>query len=255
MAERLYDEDEIREILTRATELAPDAGPAHDTGLPSPGSSPGRGHGLTLAELEEVGTQAGILPTRIVEAAAELELTRSLAPTTKPHFGVPLTASHVVGLPRLLTEDEWDRFVVLLRDSFGATGVVRTEGSLQTWSNGNLKVLLEPLAEGARLRFQSMHDASKQWVEGGVAAGVSGGVLGALLGIMAPLTGKPIPLGFMAMIFGFAAAGAGMWAFGRSKAAAWLPTRENHFKLLGAEARRMTATGSRPAQLGDGAGG
>jgi hypothetical protein len=244
MAERHYDEDEIREILARATELGPDTGATHRPGLPSPGSHGSRG--LTLAELEDVGSEAGIPPARIAEAAAELELARSLAPASKTHMGVSLTAGHVVGLPRMLAEDEWDRFVVRLRDTFGETGTVRTEGSLQTWSNGGLKVLLEPLSDGARLRFQSLDNTSKGYVDAGVATGISAGLLGGALAILAPLSGKPIPLGFLGFILALGVAGGGMWAYGRSRAAASMPAREAQFKALGAEARRIAAADADP---------
>jgi hypothetical protein len=242
MAQRRYDEDEIREILARATELGPDAGGTDASNALLPAPDPGPGRGLTLAELEDVGSQAGILPARIAEAAAEMELARSLAPAVKKYMGVSLTAGHVVGLPRLLTEDEWDRFVVRLRDTFGATGTVRTEGSLQTWSNGHLKVLLEPLSDGARLRFQALDNDSKSFIDGGVASGASAGILAAALGVLVPLSGKPIPLGFVAFALGIGAFGAGMWAYGRARAAAWMPTREAQFRALGAEARRIAGT-------------
>lgn len=250
MAQRRYDEDEIREILARATTLAPDSRGGAGTGLVPSGAGPAGGRGLTLSELEEVGNEAGIPPARIAEAAAELDLARSLAPAAETYMGVSLSTGHAVGLPRMLTEEEWDRFVVRLRDTFGATGTVRTEGSLQTWSNGNLTVLLEPLPEGARLRFKSLHDASKQYVDGGVATAASAGVLAAMLGILVPLSGKPFPFGFIPFVLGLGAVGAGMWAYGRSKAAAWIPTREAQFKALGAEARRIATTQVEPPAPG-----
>jgi hypothetical protein len=146
----------------------------------------------------------------------------------------------------MLSEDEWDRFVVRLRDTFGATGTVRTEGSLQTWSDGSLKVLLEPLSDGARLRFKSVDDASKQYVDAGVATGTSAGGLAALLGVLVPLSGKPFPIGFLPLVLGLGIVGAGSWAYGRSKAAARRPIREAQFKALGAEARRIAAADAEP---------
>jgi len=151
----------------------------------------------------------------------------------------------------MLDDAEWDRFVVRLRDTFGATGEVRTEGSLQTWSNGNLKVLLEPLEEGARLRFQSLHDASKQFLDGGVATTVSGGVMVTLLAGLSFLLGKPIPMGLMALSAGFLPLGAALWAMGRHRARAWLPTRARQFEALGAEARRVVGPGSAGAHAED----
>lgn len=246
MAERRYDEEQIRKTLTRATELAPDAELSPGTDLLSPGSAPPAPRGLTLSELEEVAGEVGITRSRIPEAVAEIELSRSLAPATKPHLGVTLTAAHAVQLLRMLTEEEWDRFVVRLRDTFGATGAVRTEGSLQTWSKGYLKVLLEPLSTGARLRVQSMDGASKQWVDSGLALGVSGAVAAVALGVLSIVGGKPLPWLFWGLVGAFAAGGRAMWSDGRAKAAKWLPTRERQFRLLGEEVRRIADTVAAP---------
>ena len=205
------------------------------------------GHGLTLAELRDAAEEAGIPPARIIEAAGRTDRSRWRAPAAGPYLGVPISAAHVVRLPRMLDDDEWDRFVVRLRDTFDATGEVRTEGSLQTWSNGHLKVLLEPLPEGARLRFQSRHDASKQFLDSGLAMAVSGGVLGGLLAVLAVATGKPVPVLLWSMSLGFLPVGAALWAAGRARARRWLPTRRGQFEALGAEARQAVAAGSSPA--------
>jgi hypothetical protein len=135
----------------------------------------------------------------------------------------------------MMDEGEWDRFVVRLRDIFDATGEVRTEGSLQTWSNGNLKVLLEPLTLGARLRFESRHDASKQLLDGGVAMAGSGAVLGATLAILA------VNLGLLP-------AGLALWSVGRAKARTWLPTRRDQFRTLGPRRWRWWAGVRDPAE-------
>jgi len=136
----------------------------------------------------------------------------------------------------MLEADEWDRFVVRLRDTFDAPGEVRTEGSLRTWSNGHLTVLLEPLEVGARLRFHSMHWESKQFLDGGMATGVSGVFLGLFLAIMSALGGKPVPAGLLGIMAGLPAVGAAMWAKGRSAAAKWRPLRNAQFRALGQEA-------------------
>jgi hypothetical protein len=242
MAERLYDDDEIREILARATEISSRAG-----ALPAPGGD-GSGDGLTLAEIQGAAAEAGIAPIRITEAAAALDRDRSALPAGRPHLGVPISAAHVVSLPRMMDEGEWDRFVVRLRDIFDATGEVRTEGSLQTWSNGNLQVLLEPLTQGARLRFESRHDASKQFLDGGVVMAGSGAVLGATLAILAVAVGKPITPGLMAVNLGLLPAGLALWSVGRAKARTWLPTRRDQFRTLGAEALDVVGGARDPAK-------
>lgn len=237
MAERRFDDDEVREILIRATE--PRDVPA--AVVPATPAS-AQGHSLTLAELQDVAREVGIAPARVAEAATALEVERGSSPT-ETYLGVPISASHVVRLPRMLEPAEWDRFVVHLRDTFDAEGSVRTEGSLQTWSNGNLKVLLEPLDEGARLRFQSMHGMSRSHLEGGVVSVVSGLVLGLTLGALSIFTGKAIPWGLFATAAAFPVMGVGMYAIGLSKAAEWLPVRRSDFLMLGREALRVAQDG------------
>lgn len=232
MTERRYDDDEVRDILARATEVRDEP-----VALPDPETAVARiGHHLSLAELQDVAAQAGIAPDLIAEAAAALEIDQATLPAPQVHYGVPISAAHVVHLRRMLEPDEWDRFVVRLRDTFDATGTVRTEGSLQTWSNGFLNVLLEPLEDGARLRFQSVHGESKGYIEGGVAFGASGLFLLGFFLLLGIFGSKPVPLPLVGMSASLPAFGAAMWAAGRSKAARWLPQRRDQFRALGTEA-------------------
>lgn len=163
MAEPRYDEDEVRKILARATEVRPESSPgATDTGLPAP--RPNRG--LTRRELEEIGEEAGIPASRIADAVAEVDLDRSLESSEDTHLGVAFRSSHDVRIPRLLTESEWDKLVVQLREAFDTQGAVSSEGSLRSWSGGQVTVMMEPLSEGARLRFESEDGSSKSLVDG-----------------------------------------------------------------------------------------
>lgn len=247
MSERRFDDDEIREILVRATEVRDDT-PA----LPAAADAAhGPGHGLTLAQLQDVAAEAGIAPAHIAEAAAALDVDRAALPAPKTQLGVPVSTAHAVRLPRMLDPDEWDRFVVRLRDTFDAAGEVRTEGSLQTWTDGHLKVLLEPLDQGARLRFQSLHNDAKQYLDGGLAMGVSGAILTGLLVTLSLVQGRPIPVGLLGLMAGLPVVGAGMWAVGRAKAAQWLPRRRADFHRLGEEARRVVQ--GRAGRIGPGA--
>jgi hypothetical protein len=43
-----------------------------------------------------------------------------------------------VHLARKLTDEEWERFVAHVRETFDARGTMTSEGSLRQWSNGNL---------------------------------------------------------------------------------------------------------------------
>lgn len=243
MTERHYDDDEVREILARATEVreAGSALPALPAGHPS---EDGSTYGLTLAEVQDVAGEAGIPPARIAEAAATLDVQRSNLPAPVTQLGVPVSTAHMVHLPRMLTAGEWDRFVVRLRDTFDAPGAVLTEGSLQTWYNGHLKVLLEPLEDGARLRFQSIHSTSKGHLDGAIALGVSAAFLGLMFGAVSMFGGKPVPIGLYLMTGALGVSAPVFWALGRSTAEKWLPQRRQQFLALGEEALDVVSDGA-----------
>jgi hypothetical protein len=59
----------------------------------------------------------------------------------------------VVPLDGPLTDDEWMRLVVILRETFAAKGTVESIGPLRTWYNGNLQVHVEPWEGGHRVRM------------------------------------------------------------------------------------------------------
>lgn len=231
MAERRYDDDEVREILVRATELKPE--------LPALTASSPSTEGLTLAELQTAAAEAGIAPDRVAAAARELVVDRAVLTPAATRMGVPVSTSHVVRIPRMLTPDEWDRFVVQLRDTFGVPGEVRIEGSLRTWHHGTLRVLLEPLEEGARLRFESSDDNARGTLEGALVIGFSGGVLLVFLALVAIFGDKGVPWGLLALTGSLPAVAAAMIPMGRRHAAKWLPGRHRQFEVLGEDARRV----------------
>ncbi|MEK9500319.1 hypothetical protein [Gaopeijia maritima] len=231
MVERRYDDEEVREILVRATELKPE--------LPALAATSPSTEGLTLEELQAAAREAGIAPDRVAEAAHELVLDRAVLSPVTTRMGLPVSTSHAVRIPRMLTPGEWDRFVVRLRDTFGTPGEVRIEGSLRTWFHGNLRVLLEPLEEGARLRFESRDDHGAGMIEGGLAALWGGGFLLLLLVLVAVFKGESVPWGLWALSGSLPAAAAAMIPIGRRHASKWLPGRHRQFEVLGEEARRV----------------
>lgn len=141
---RRYDEEEIAEILELATT---------DEGVVQPGSR-GSGEGLTLEQIQEIGSEVGIAPGRIADAAQAMS-SRSLVSTTKTFLGTPRSVSRIVTIDRALNDDEWTRLVVDLRETFDAVGKVTTAGNLRTWSNGNLQVHVEPDGDRYRVRMRT----------------------------------------------------------------------------------------------------
>ena len=114
--ERQYNEDEVAAIFKQATADQKSAQPQ----LPP-------GGGLLLAELEEIGKEAGITPEYIARAAASLDRIGPI-PSPAKAFGVPISVARTVELPGPLSDQAWHRLVADLRETFQATGEVRQEG-------------------------------------------------------------------------------------------------------------------------------
>jgi hypothetical protein len=140
---RRYSEDEVQEILRLAT--------ASDQALPPSAAQ----RGLTLAQLQEIGTEVGIPATQVAEAARAIARRPVVLPA-RTVLGQPRTVSRIVPIPRALTDEEWTRVVVDLRETFGARGVIESHGGLRSWTNGNLQVHVEPDAEGYRVRMWTL---------------------------------------------------------------------------------------------------
>ncbi|MEX2177183.1 MAG: hypothetical protein WD801_00640 [Gemmatimonadaceae bacterium] len=149
--ERRYDEREVAEIMERAT--------ASDASRPSmPAPDPG---GLTLAQLQEIGTEVGIAPARIADAARAL----GRRPAPRPPrtvLGVPISVTRTVPIARQLDEEEWSRLLVDLRETFGAEGRMQVQGHFRSWTNGNLQVHVEPDTRGYRVRMQTTKGLAEQ---------------------------------------------------------------------------------------------
>jgi len=95
-----------------------------------------------------------------------------------------------------MSDEEWERLVVQLRDVFNARGATRSDGSLKQWSNGNLQVLLEPTESGHRLRFRTLHGGASASIGFGLTTlGVTGvfAIVSAMKGTLAT-TGSAIVL-------------------------------------------------------------
>jgi hypothetical protein len=209
--DRRYTEDEVAEILDRATQ---------SSGAAAPG---GGATGLTLAELQEIGDEVGIPKDVIARAAADLDRP---APDTEAHrtfLGTTIGVGRSVELPRRLTEDEWNRLVVDLRMTFDAKGKIRSDGDFRQWTNGNLQALLEPTEQGHRLRLKTVKGQAIPYMSvGGFMLGFS-----VVSGIAAFLSGAPVldadSLVMLTM-------GAGFFGWGRLPLPRWAKTRERQME-------------------------
>lgn len=230
--ERRYSDDEVAEILDRAT-AASDSG----TGR----SLTAGGQGLSLGELEAIGAEVGIPADRIREAATSLEFPAGAPAAHRRFMGTTIGVGRTFQLPRELTEAEWNALVVDLRDTFEAKGAIQQDGAFRQWTNGNLQVLLEPMGDGARLRLKTL--------KGSAYSGLVGGGALMAMGTLATLfsTGAPDTAVFMTM----AAAGVVLHLTSRLGLPGWAKTRQRQMEDIGARViGRMSAAG--PARLTDG---
>jgi hypothetical protein len=66
---------------------------------------------------------------------------------------MPVSASHIVEIPRPLTDREWSFVLADLRETFRAWGNEDTQGETRMWWNNNLHAIVEPTQTGYRLRL------------------------------------------------------------------------------------------------------
>ena len=118
---------------------------------------------MTLAQLQEIGREVGIAPVMVAEAAKAIDLLGR--PMSRYFLGLPIGVGRTVNLDRKLSDEEWERFVVDLRETFDARGRLKSEGSFRQWTNGNLQALLEPTPTGQQVRLRTLKGAALQHSE------------------------------------------------------------------------------------------
>lgn len=206
MRDRLYDDDEVAAIFARAAE-----------GPRLPATQPSSAVGLTLAELQQIGREAGIAPDDVARAAQALEA-RPLGATHRV-LGLPIGVERTVTLDRILSEAEWEHLVVRLREAFGARGKVSAQGNLRQWTNGNLQALLEPTPTGHRLRLKTMKGSARS----GAAAGAAALGIGSVVAMSSVFSGhfaQALPgIGMLFLM------GTGMLAYAVAPLPSWARTR------------------------------
>ena len=228
MAERRYTDEETAAIFKAAAELQQ----AALTG-PSSGPATSSGDGMTLAQLQEIGREVGI-PSDLVERAAH-GLERRGRASVRRFFGLPIGVGRTVALQRALTEDEWERLVVDLRETFDARGRIRTDGSFRQWTNGNLQALLEPTPDGHQLRLRTVKgDAYRM-----MTAGFGMLVLDALLVAIRTLSARAeiVPPVFLIGTMGVA-----MLALGALRVPGWAKERQQQMEDIAARLTESTAS-------------
>ena len=135
----------------------------------------------------------------------------------------------IVDLPRRLTDDEWERVVADLRETFDARGTVRAEGSTRMWSNGNLQIALEPTATGHRLQMRTVKGDSRGYVSGGLGMIA----IGIFITIFKTLSG-PVDMSMVAGLWTLTAVGLGMVAAGTLRLPSWARLRKKQMEEIAA---------------------
>jgi hypothetical protein len=155
MADRRYTEEEVAKIFQQAAEAQQST-----RKLTAPAD------GMTLADLQEIGRDVGIAPELVADAA--LSLDRPKRSDARKLIGLPIGVGRTIELKRHLSQAEWERLVVDLRETFDARGTVRSEGNFKQWTNGNLQALVEPMPDGDRVRLQTIKGNARAYITGGL---------------------------------------------------------------------------------------
>jgi hypothetical protein len=109
MPDRVFTEEEVKAIIRRASVRQDEESERREA----------RQHGLTLADLEQLGTEVGLDPKHLRAAANEVRTGRPATGDAETQ-----TATHVVverRIDRPFTPEAWEDTVVMLRQSFGVS--------------------------------------------------------------------------------------------------------------------------------------
>jgi hypothetical protein len=223
MTERRFDDDEVARIFARATETQRDQSRAL-----------ARQDGMTLAELQAIGKEAGIDPALVAQAAREVD--QPAPPKTPTVIGIPIGVARTVELGRRLSDDEWERLVVRCRDLFNARGKLESHGNFRSWTNGNLQILLEPGATGHRLRMRTLRGESR----GLVAAGASMVLAASVVSFAGSLTSAMSLVEIVASSLPIFLGGVGMGVAGVARLPQWRRERDAQFQRLADEVLALT---------------
>ena len=220
MTERRFSDAEVAQIFERAT-----------SGHALEGTR--AAEGMTLAELQSIGEEVGIPPEQITRAA--MSLSRSEAKPTQSFLGMTTGVGHTVHLARRLTDEEWERFIVDVRETFNARGTLTSQGSLKQWSNGNLQVLLEPTDAGHRVRFKTVKGNAPGTLGGGLVI-TTVAVIGEMTAV---LTGVGDDVGLLASFGVLGAMGIAAAVTTALRLPRWARARKAQMEELGARASAM----------------
>lgn len=199
---RLYDEKEVGKLLKRATELQREDGIR------------GRaGGGMSLAELEEIGAEAGIDPAFLRRAAAELA-SGDVDPTLWEQVaGEQMTLVREAVLPGELPPEGFERVVAAIQQSSREHGQPSLLGRTLTWqaeTASKARTIQVTVSVRTGETHVRVEERLHQMASGVVVGTTMGGGMGLGMGVGLPLAlnalgsallGVAIPLGTVAVAF------------------------------------------------------
>ena len=228
--ERRYREEEVAEIFEAA---ASQRGPG--------ASALTTAEGLTLAELQAIGSEVGMSAERIAGAAAALELRRGAVRRTD--LGMPFSVQRTVDLPRAPTDREWEVLVAELRETFNARGRDGSHGGLREWSNGNLHARVEPTETGHRLRLGTTKSNAVSLNR----VGAAGLVMAVVFVMVLALSGTLPESLFLPLVL--IATSVGALGFNAARLPAWAREREEQMERIAARALALLGGDPEPAEV------
>jgi len=224
MSDRRYSDDEVRRIIALAAEA--EAAAAAEPERP-----------WSLGDIEKIGVEAGLAPMAVQAAALALERPEGNADARL--FGLPVVVSRTVPLGRHLSDEDWDRLVAQLRETFAARGRVRVSGAQREWRVGNLRVTHEPAGSGAVLELRTRKGDARSWLQMGVIL-----LLVALFAaVMATFGASPEREAGRLTVAWFAGLGGVLMLLaGMLRLPPWARRRAQQFEALATYARRIAAS-------------
>lgn len=223
MPERRYSDDEVKRILSNAVES--------DAALSASTSEPG----MTLAEIERIGVEAGLTPASVRAAATSLDYTPRV-PTGNRILGMRVGVGQSVMLARPLDDTEWRRLVVLMRDLFQAQGSEHAAPGGREWRNGNLRISVESLGDGAVLQMRTRKQGARSLIATGLSLFLAGGVIEGVAQLGHP--GIYDAGGALSLVL----TGAILAGVGAAQVRGWSAARQAQFQEIADYARQLSAS-------------
>jgi ribosomal protein L13E len=199
---RVYGDKEVGLILKRAAEI--------QDREPAPGL---RTRGFTLAELEEIASEAGISVDALRRAAEELDRGPARREPLTWATGEPVTIVLERTIPLEITDDVFEELVVEIQHLAGTHGQPSLLGRTLTWQadtptkSRSLQILVTSRQGQTRIRIEERLHQLAGGLFGGLMGGLGGGLgIGVGLGVGIEVLGSVAfavawPLGVVGLSF------------------------------------------------------